>query len=233
VGDKDVVLLHVCCHNPTGMDLTEQQWASVVDIARQQGWLPFLDFAYQGFGTGLESDRFAVEAMARSGQPFFVASSFSKNFGLYCERTGALTIVGDDAETAAAMQSHLKKTIRVIYSNPPAHGGRIVETIMADDSLRGQWIAELATMRERIIELRSALVEKLHARGVDRDLSYIEKQRGMFSYSGLTQDQVKFLREQKGIYIVGAGRINVAGIRHENLDYLCDSIAEALLMKAP
>jgi len=224
----DIVLLHVCCHNPTGVDLAEDQWKEVGQIAAAQGWIPFLDFAYQGLGEDLERDRAGLLQMLDAVPELFVASSFSKNFGLYRERTGALTVVASDKNPASAAFSHVEKTIRVIYSNPPAHGGLIVSTILDDAALRAQWETEVAAIRDRIKSVRTAFVKALSARGVDRDFSFIEQQKGMFSFSGLSDDQVAFLRAEKGIYIVKGGRINVAGITTRNIDYLCESITEAL-----
>jgi len=223
----DTVLLHACCHNPTGVDLSAEQWTEVAKLAAEKGWMPFIDFAYQGFGESLDADRTGVEAMLKSGIAFFAASSFSKNFGLYRERTGALTVVAGSAEEAAAAMSHVKKTARVIYSNPPAHGGLIVTTILGSPELTAQWNAELDTMRERIASMRSALAEGLAARGVPMDFAFITQQKGMFSFSGLTKDQVEFLKAEKHIYIVGSGRINVAGLTPQNIDYVCDAIAES------
>ena len=224
----DIVLLHACCHNPSGVDLDNDQWREVVAIAQKQGWLPFLDFAYQGFGEGVEEDRYAVEQFAATGLDFFIASSFSKNFGLYNERTGALTIVSPTAEESVVAMSHLKTVVRVIYSNPPAHGGLVAATILGDPLLYKQWLGELAAMRERIVAMRTALVDGLNARGVAGDFSYIKKQRGMFSFSGLSDATVAWLREHKNIYVVGGGRINLAGLTSKNIDYVCDAIAEAL-----
>ncbi len=224
----DIVLLHVCCHNPTGVDLSESQWHEIGAIATAQGWTPFLDFAYQGLGDNLERDRLGLVTLLESVPECFIASSFSKNFGLYRERTGALTLVAHAAGAAAAAFSHVEKTIRVIYSNPPAHGGLIVSTILSDQELRAQWQEEVAAIRDRIQSVRTTLVRELHQRNVDRDFSFIEHQRGMFSFSGLSDQQVDFLREQKGIYIVKGGRVNVAGITSRNMTYLCDAIAEAL-----
>lgn len=228
VAAGDIVLLHACCHNPSGVDLSEEQWRKVAEMAKAGGWIPFLDFAYQGFGAGVEEDRYSVSQFAKAGVDFYVASSFSKNFGLYNERTGALTIVSPTPEESAVAMSHLKATVRVIYSNPPAHGGLVVSTILSDDALKKQWLGELAAMRERIVAMRSALVDGLAARGVERDFSFIKEQRGMFSFSGLNDDIVKWLRENKAIYVVGGGRINVAGLTTNNIDYVCDSIAEIL-----
>jgi aspartate/tyrosine/aromatic aminotransferase len=224
----DVVVLHVCCHNPTGVDLTVDQWRQVGAIAARQGWLPFLDFAYQGFAEDLETDRAGLIEMAGQVPEMLVASSFSKNFGLYRERVGALTLMASSETAATAAYSHLEKVIRVLYSNPPAHGGLVVSTILSDAALKSLWIDEVATMRQRIKSVRSALVSGLERSGVDQDFSYIKAQRGMFSFSGLSDAQVAYLREQRSIYIVKGGRINVAGITQNNLDYLCKSIAEAL-----
>jgi len=229
VPEGDIVLLHACCHNPSGVDLNEEQWRQVAAVAEEKRWIPFLDFAYQGFGEGLKEDRFAVELMAGTGMDFLVASSFSKNFGLYNERTGALTIVSPSAEETAVAMSHLKATVRVIYSNPPAHGGLTVATILSDKELHSLWLRELAAMRTRIIDMRKALVDGLAQRGIDTDFSYIKNQRGMFSFSGLDDATVSWLKEKKGIYVVGGGRINLAGLTSKNIDYVCDAIAEALI----
>lgn len=224
----DIVLFHACCHNPSGVDLTPAQWKEVAAIGKDKGWIPFLDFAYQGFGESVEADRCGIEAFAATGIDFFIASSFSKNFGLYNERVGALTIVSPTAQEAAVAMSHLKTTIRVIYSNPPAHGGLVVATILSNPKLHAQWLGELAGMRDRIKAMRVALVKGLAARGVEGDFSSIAKQRGMFSFSGLSSDIVAWLRSNKSIYVVGGGRINLAGLTKANIDYVCDAIAEAL-----
>ena len=224
----DIVLFHACCHNPSGVDLTPSQWKEVAAIGKDKGWIPFLDFAYQGFGESVEADRCGIEAFAATGIDFFIASSFSKNFGLYNERVGALTIVSPTAQEAAVAMSHLKTTIRVIYSNPPAHGGLVVATILSNPKLHAQWLGELAGMRDRIKAMRVALVKGLAARGVEGDFSSIAKQRGMFSFSGLSSDIVAWLRSNKSIYVVGGGRINLAGLTKANIDYVCDAIAEAL-----
>ncbi len=224
----DIVLLHACCHNPSGVDLNSDQWRQVAAIGKEKGWIPFLDFAYQGFGESVEADRCGLEEFAATGVDFFIASSFSKNFGLYNERTGALTVVCPTTEEAAVAMSHLKTTIRVIYSNPPAHGGLVVATILSDPELHKQWLGELAGMRDRIKAMRVALVEGLAARGVKGDFSSITRQRGMFSFSGLSDEIVAWLRTNKAIYVVGGGRINLAGLTKANIDYVCDAIAEAL-----
>jgi aspartate/tyrosine/aromatic aminotransferase len=224
----DVVLLHVCCHNPTGVDPSHEQWQEIATIARRRRWMPLLDFAYQGFGSGLEQDRAPLALFLADGAELVVASSFSKNFGLYQERAGALTLVSTAPDVAEAVLSQVKRIIRVNYSNPPAHGGHVVETVLRDAPLRKQWESEVTQMRERIKAMRTALVEGLHKRKVAGDFSFVSRQNGMFSYSGLTDTQVKFLREQKSVYMVTGGRMNVAGITTSNITYLCDAIAEAL-----
>ncbi len=224
----DIVILHTCCHNPSGVDLDQAQWDEVVRVADRQGWIPFLDFAYQGFGDGVEEDRYAVECFGASGMDFLVASSFSKNFGLYNERTGALTVICPSAEEAAVAMSHLKIVIRTNYSNPPAHGGMTATIILDDPELYEQWLAELAAMRDRIKDMRSGLVKGLADSGVPGDFSFIERQRGMFSFSGLSDEVVQWLRAERGVYMVGGGRINLAGLTTDNIGYVCKSIAEAM-----
>ncbi|MBI9020537.1 MAG: aspartate/tyrosine/aromatic aminotransferase [Verrucomicrobia bacterium] len=224
----DCVLLHACCHNPSGVDLSTDQWKQVAQIAQKNGWFALVDFAYQGFGISLDADRIGVDELLKSGIDFFVASSFSKNFGLYRERTGALTAVAATPADAETAMSHMKATARVLYSNPPAHGGMIVTTILKDAELSKLWKSELDGMREHIAQARAALAEGLTARGVPMDCSFMTRQKGMFSFSGLTKDQVNFLKEEKAIYIVGSGRINVAGLTHGNLGFVCDAIAEAM-----
>lgn len=226
----DCVLLHACCHNPSGVDLSAEQWKKVAAIAAKNGWSALVDFAYQGFGISLEADRVGVEELLKSGIEFFVASSFSKNFGLYRERTGALTAVAATPADAETAMSHMKATARVLYSNPPAHGGMIVTTILKDAELSKLWKSELDGMREHIAQARAALAEGLTSRGVPMDCSFMTRQKGMFSFSGLTKDQVEFLKKEKAIYIVGSGRINVAGLTHGNLGYVCDAVAEAMKM---
>ena len=224
----DVVLLHGCCHNPTGVDLSVAQWAQVGDLLAERGALPLVDFAYQGFAQGLTEDAAGLLALARPGAELLVASSFSKNFGLYNERIGALTVVAGDAAAAEAALSHVKLAIRTNYSNPPAHGGAIVTAVLTDPTLRGEWEAEVAAMRARINAMRHLFVETLNEKGVAQDFSFIARQRGMFSFSGLTPDHVAALRDKYSIYIVGSGRINVAGMTEANMDYLCTAIADVL-----
>ncbi len=224
----DIVLLHVCCHNPTGVDPSPTQWAALADIAAARGWFAFFDFAYQGFGESVEADRLPLTLFAERGLEFAVAASCSKNFGLYNERTGSFSIVGASADAVEAAFSHVKIAIRCNYSNPPRHGGAVVETILGDAPLRNLWMTELQAMRNRIFSLRGALVQGLLSRGVSRDFSFIARQKGMFSFSGLDDAQVRRLRDEYSIYMVGGGRINIAGISAQNLDPLCDAIAAIL-----
>lgn len=223
-----IVVLHACCHNPTGVDLSNEQWKLVVDVVKQRGLVPFLDFAYQGFGEGLEADSFAVRAFAESGLSCLIASSFSKSFALYRERIGAMTIVTGSADEAKRVLSQVKRVIRTNYSSPPSHGAQLVAMVLADAGLRKQWEAELAQMRERILEMREKFVEGLRQKGVEQDFSFIKNQRGMFSYSGLQPDAVKALREKYGIYVVGTGRICVAAMNDKNIGGICQAIADVL-----
>ena len=224
----DVVLLHACCHNPSGMDPTPEQWAALADVAAKAGWTPLFDFAYQGFGDGLDADAVGVRTFATAGRSMLVASSFSKNFGLYNERVGALTIVTRSADDAKAAMSHAKKCIRANYSNPPAHGGKIVVTVLGDSALRATWEEEVAVMRSRINGMRALFVQTLAEAGVKRDFSFITTQKGMFSFSGLTVEQVHKLRSDWAIYIVDSGRINVAGMTPGNMPRLCKAIKAVL-----
>ncbi len=224
----DIVVLHTCCHNPSGVDLDQAGWDEVVGLAREKGWIPFLDFAYQGFGDGVVEDRYAVEQFGAAGMDFLVASSFSKNFGLYNERTGALTVVCPNADQAVVAMSHLKTVVRTNYSNPPAHGGLAVTIVLDDSTLNQEWLAELADMRDRIKNMRRALVQGLADCGVPGNFFFIEQQRGMFSFSGLSDEVVNWLRTEKSIYMVGGGRINLAGLTSENVEHVCKSIAEAV-----
>lgn len=224
----DVLVLHGCCHNPTGVDLSLEQWQIVADTLAGSGVLPLIDFAYQGFADGLRADAAGPLRMCQPGAELLIASSFSKNFGLYNERIGALTLVGQTADAAQAALSHIKRCIRANYSNPPAHGAAIVSTVLGDPELRALWEEEVTAMRDRINEMRHLFVETLNEKGVDRDFAFIARQRGMFSFSGLQPEHVKALREQYSIYIVGSGRINVAGMTAGNMDYLCSAIATIL-----
>lgn len=224
----DVILLHGCCHNPTGVDPDAEQWQRLGQALADGGVIPLVDFAYQGLGDGLDEDAEGLRILCRSVPECLMASSFSKNFGLYKERVGALTVQAASPDAAAAVLSHLKVCIRTNFSNPPAHGAAIVTIVLQDPDLRRTWDGEVAAMRERINGMRRTLVAKLAESGVTGDFSFIERQRGMFSFSGLNADQVARLREEYAIYIVGSGRINVAGITDRSIDHLCDAIAAVL-----
>jgi aromatic-amino-acid transaminase len=223
-----IILLHACCHNPTGADLTDAQWKEIISVVTTRGLIPFLDMAYQGFGDGIESDGKVVRQFAEAGGPVFVSNSFSKSFSLYGERVGALSIVANNAEEAARVLSQLKRVIRTNYSNPPTHGGQVVATALASAELRALWEEELAGMRVRIREMRQALVEKLKAQAPNHNFDFVIKQRGMFSYSGLTKAQVDRLREEYSIYAVDTGRICVAALNSGNIDYVVGAIAKVL-----
>jgi aspartate/tyrosine/aromatic aminotransferase len=224
----DVVVLHGCCHNPTGADPTAEQWAEIAELVYAQDLIPLVDFAYQGFADGLEEDAAGLRALSRPGQEMLICSSYSKNFGLYNERIGALTLLGGTADAAQLALGHLKLRIRTNYSNPPYHGGAIVATVLNDPQLRTAWEDEVRQMRDRINGMRRLFVERLAAHGVQQDFSFITRQRGMFSFSGLNRGQVDELRERYSIYIVGSGRINVAGMTEAKMDTLCAAIAEVL-----
>lgn len=224
----DVIILHGCCHNPTGVDLAPQQWDVVTQLVTDLGILPLIDFAYQGFAAGLRADAEGWQRLMRSGNELIIANSYSKNFGLYRERVGAMTLVAASRQEAETAMSHVKTVVRTNYSNPPYHGAAIVSTVLNDDGLREQWEQEVTDMRNRINTMRSLFVETLNEKGVEKDFSHIARQRGMFSFSGLNPEQVKRLREEYAIYIVGSGRINVAGMTESNMDYLCESIASVL-----
>lgn len=224
----DVVLLHGCCHNPTGIDPTEAQWEELAQLTAELKLLPFFDFAYQGLGNGLREDAKGIDIFSKYHQEFLVSSSFSKNFGLYNERVGAITVVSGTADRSDVLFSQLKIAIRSNYSNPPAHGAKIVETVLSDPALKTMWENEVADMRSRIKTMRGAMVQKLQDLGVNQDFSFINGQNGMFSFSGLNKEQVARLKSEFGVYIVGSGRINVAGITTKNIDALCNAIAKVL-----
>ena len=223
-----IVVLHACCHNPTGCDLTPVQWAAVVGVVKARGLVPFLDMAYQGFGVGLLEDGAAVGLFVASGLDFFVSTSFSKSFSLYGERVGALSVVCESAAEAARVLSQLKIVIRSNYSNPPTHGAQIVATVLTTPTLRAQWEQELGAMRARIKAMRLALVQALAAAGVTQDLAFITRQQGMFSYSGLNAAQMQRLRSEFGIYGVDSGRICVAALNHKNIDAVAAAIARVM-----
>ncbi len=228
IPEGDVLLLHGCCHNPTGVDLDASQWQAIVEVVRARKLLPLIDFAYQGFATGLREDAEGVNIVAAGVPELLVASSYSKNFGLYSERVGALTLVAGSTDAAQAALSHIKTVIRSNYSNPPQHGAAIVARVLADPALRAQWEQEVAEMRDRINTMRHLFVETLNEKGVDRDFSFIARQRGMFSFSGLSPEQIKALRDRHAVYAVGSGRFSVAGMTEHNMDYLCSAIADVL-----
>lgn len=223
-----VVVLHACCHNPTGVDLSLEQWRELVDIIKHRALIPFLDIAYQGFGESLHEDAIAVRLLANAEVPVFIASSFSKSFSLYGERVGALTIVTANRDEATRVLSQVKRLIRTNYSNPPTHGAAIVASILRDADLRALWERELAGMRDRIKAMRERLVDGLRRHGVPRDFSFLLRQRGMFSYTGLTPEQVERLRREYGIYAVATGRICVAALNTSNIEYVCGALASVL-----
>ncbi|MBX9762954.1 MAG: aspartate/tyrosine/aromatic aminotransferase [Pseudomonadaceae bacterium] len=225
---RSVVVLHACCHNPTGVDLSLDDWKAVLDVVREREHVPFLDIAYQGFGDGIEQDAFAVRLFAASGIPFFVSSSFSKSFSLYGERVGALSIITGSQEEAGRVLSQAKRVIRTNYSNPPTHGATVVASVLNSPELRAMWEEELAGMRERIRGMRMAMVEQLAALNCKRDFSFVAQQRGMFSYSGLTAEQVERLKNEFGIYAVSTGRICVAALNSRNLPAVTQAIAQVL-----
>jgi aromatic-amino-acid transaminase len=223
-----IVVLHACCHNPTGYDITPEQWDQVIAAVKDARLVPFLDMAYQGFGYGIAEDGAVIGKFVASGQNFFVSTSFSKSFSLYGERVGALSVLCQDKEEAGRVLSQLKIVIRTNYSNPPIHGGQVVAMVLNTPELRALWEKELGDMRLRIKQMRIALVEKLKAAGVKQDMSFITQQIGMFSYSGLTKDQMVRLRNEFGVYGTDTGRMCVAALNSKNIDYVCQSIAKVL-----
>ncbi|SAI71801.1 aromatic amino acid aminotransferase [Bordetella ansorpii] len=223
-----IVVLHACCHNPTGVDPTADQWRQIADVVKARGLVPFLDIAYQGFGDGLQEDASVVRLFADLDITMLVSSSFSKSFSLYGERVGALTVVAGDKEEAGRVLSQLKRTIRTNYSNPPTHGGTVVASVLNDAELFAEWDRELAGMRDRIRLMRKQLVDKIKEHGATQDFSFVLKQRGMFSYSGLTSQQVDRLREEHGVYAISTGRICVAALNSRNIDVVAKAIAAVL-----
>jgi aspartate aminotransferase len=228
VSADDVVLLHACCHNPSGMDLTNEQWQQVVEVTKDVGFMPLVDMAYQGFGSGLDEDAYGLRLMAENVKEMVVCSSCSKNFGLYRERIGACTLIAETPRSADLVASVLAYVVRGIYSMPPAHGAAIVETILNSQELTAQWHSELQEMRDRINGNRQLLVDKLTENGVTRDFSFIARQSGMFSFLGITPEQVQQLQDEYSIYMVGSSRMSIAGIANRNVDYLAASIAKVL-----
>ena len=221
-----IVVLHACCHNPTGYDITPAQWSLVVEAVKARQLVAFLDMAYQGFGQGIAEDGAVIQQFLAAGIDFFVSTSFSKSFSLYGERVGALSVVCESAEEAGRVLSQLKIVIRTNYSNPPTHGAQVVATVLTTPALRAQWEEELAGMRVRIKKMRTALVEKLQAAGLKQDMSFITQQQGMFSYSGLGKEQMQRLRSEFGIYGVDSGRICVAALNEQNIDAVVSAIAK-------
>lgn len=228
VSADDAVLLHACCHNPSGMDLSNEQWQQVTEVAKNIGFTPLVDMAYQGFGAGLDEDAYGLRLLADNVKEMIVCTSCSKNFGLYRERIGACTLIAPNNNSADLVASVLAYVIRGIYSMPPAHGAALVETILSSTELTSQWHGELKEMRDRINGNRQLLVTKLKENGVTRDFSFITRQTGMFSFLGITPEQVQQLEEQYSIYMVGSSRMSIAGIANSNVDYLAQSIAKVL-----
>ncbi|UUM21882.1 amino acid aminotransferase [Mycoavidus sp. SF9855] len=223
-----IVILHACCHNPTGVDLTPEQWQQVVQIVKERELIPFLDIAYQGFGAGIEEDAAAIRLFAEAGINSFVANSFSKSFSLYGERVGALSVITSSQDEAMRVLSQLKQVIRTSYSNPPTHGAALVATILSSPELRTLWEEELSEMRSRILSMRSSLISKLKQYGAKRDFDFVSRQHGMFSYSGLNAQQVERLKTEFGIYAVSTGRICVAALNTKNVEVVAQAIAHVL-----
>ena len=224
----DIVLLHACCHNPTGADLNDAQWSQVISVVLERGLIPFIDMAYQGFCDGIDADGRIVRRFAEAGGPLFVSNSFSKTFSLYGERVGALSIVGASEEEIARVLSQMKRVIRTNYSNPPTQGSKAVATVLTSPELRKLWEDELAEMRQRIQLMREQLVEKLKQKVPEKDFSFVIRQHGMFSYSGLTKEQVERLREEFSVYAIDTGRICVAALNSHNIDRVVEAIAKVL-----
>lgn len=224
----DLVLLHGCCHNPCGADLSHEQWQIMTDMALAQGFTPFIDVAYQGLGDGLDEDAYGMRLMAEKLPELIICSSYSKNFGLYRDRVGSVTIIAENSETCAAVGTQVVSTARQMYSVPPAHGAFLVAAILGDEELTKEWNDELTEMRDRINGLRRMLVAKLTEIGVEKDFSFIQNEKGLFSFLGLSREQVESLIKDYSIYLVGSSRINVAGINNSNIDYLAESIAKVL-----
>ncbi|MBA2351989.1 MAG: aromatic amino acid transaminase [Burkholderiales bacterium] len=228
LAEGSIVLLHACCHNPTGVDLSAAQWADVVEIVASRNLIPFLDIAYQGFGESINADGAIVRRFADTGGPLFVASSFSKSFSLYGERVGALSIRTASSNEAQRVLSQIKRVVRTNYSNPPTHGGHVVAAVLTSPELRGLWERELAAMRDRIRAMRQQLVDRLKTRAPNRNFDFVLTQRGIFSYSGLTKDEVARLRNEYSIYPVDSGRICVAALNSQNVDYVAEGIATVI-----
>ena len=225
---NDIVLLHGCCHNPSGADLSPEQWRAVTEVAEKRGFLPFIDLAYQGLGVGLDEDAYGARLMAEHLPEVIVASSCSKNFGLYRERVGSLSVVGASSDSADTAISHVNNIVRGMYSMPPSHGGAIVAEILNNAELKGGWESELTSMRDRINDTRQLLVQKLLSVGVSQDFSFVEDQHGMFSFLGISKGEIERLKTEYSIYLVDSSRANIAGISHSNVDYVVNAIAQVL-----
>ncbi len=224
----DMVLLHGCCHNPTGADLTHEQWDQIADLALERGFIPFIDTAYQGLGDGLDEDAYGMRMMADRLPELVIASSCSKNFGLYRERTGSITFIAENSQQAEIVASQAMSIARQIYSMPPAHGALLVSLILGDQQLRANWQAELEEVRLRIKSMRTLLTNGIQGNSAGVDFSHIEQQKGMFSFLGITTPQLDRLREEFGIYIVSSTRVNLAGINSSNIDYISESMNTVL-----
>ncbi len=225
---QSIVLLHPCCHNPTGADLTDAQWDETTQVLKAQELIPFLDIAYQGFGAGMEADAYAIRAIAAAGLPALVSNSFSKIFSLYGERVGGLSIVCDSADEASRVLGQLKATVRRNYSSPPNFGAQVVSCVLNDEALLNNWLAEVEAMRLRIIEMRQALVQVLSAKLPGQNFDYLLKQRGMFSYTGLSAQQVDRLRDEFGVYLIASGRMCVAGLNSRNVNQVAEAFAAVM-----
>jgi len=225
---RSIVLLHPCCHNPTGADLTNAQWDAVIEVLKTRDLIPFLDIAYQGFGAGMEEDAYAIRAAASAGLPVLVSNSFSKIFSLYGERVGGLSVVCEDAEAAGRVLGQLKATVRRIYSSPPNFGAQVVATVLGDETLKASWLAEVEAMRKRILSMRQELVNVLKEAVPGHNFDYLLKQRGMFSYTGLSAAQVDRLREEFGVYLIASGRMCVAGLNASNVHRVAQAFAAVM-----
>ncbi|MDW3566013.1 aromatic amino acid transaminase [Enterobacter asburiae] len=225
---RSIVLLHPCCHNPTGADLTNAQWDAVIEVLKARDLIPFLDIAYQGFGAGMEEDAYAIRAVASAGLPALVSNSFSKIFSLYGERVGGLSVVCEDAEAAGRVLGQLKATVRRIYSSPPNFGAQVVATVLGDEKLKASWLAEVEAMRKRILSMRQELVNVLKEAVPGHNFDYLLKQRGMFSYTGLSAAQVDRLREEFGVYLIASGRMCVAGLNASNVHRVAQAFAAVM-----
>ncbi|MEQ1824891.1 MAG: amino acid aminotransferase [Pirellula sp.] len=224
----DLVCLHACCHNPTGIDPSLDQWKEISELLARKKMIPFVDFAYQGFGDGLETDALPLYSLLDNNSEMIVCNSFSKNFGLYSERVGSVSMVNTDASSTEAALTQLRQSVRCNYSNPPRHGAATVATVLTDSTLRQEWVAEVDGMRSRISKMRSMFIEGMKGTSIDRDFGFLARQKGMFSYSGLNSMQADWLKNERGIYIVGTGRINVAGMAASTMPTLCSAIADCI-----